>query len=100
MAETRKAKLIHHDGTLTVVLPEDFGLEGDEVYVTRDAESGDVTLSRQPRRNSLADFIAFRDAHPVSDEDWDVFDVALQEARENAVPSDDRRIQDLFRDEE
>jgi len=100
MAETRKAKLIHHDGTLTVVLPEDFGLEGDEVYVTRDAESGDVTLSRQPRRNSLADFIAFRDAHPVSDEDWDVFDVALREARENAVASDDRRIQDLFRDEE
>ena len=100
MAETRKAKLIHHDGTLTVVLPEDFGLEGDEVYVTRDAESGDVTLSRQPRRNSLADFIAFRDAHPVSDEDWDVFDVALWEARENAVASDDRRIQDLFRDEE
>ena len=100
MAETRKARLIHHDGVLTVVLPEDFGLEGDEAYVTHDPETGDVTLSRQARRNALADFIAFRDAHPVSDEDWDVFDAALREARENAMPSDDRRIQDLFRNEE
>lgn len=81
MAETYKAKLIHHDGTLTVVLPEDFGLEGDEAYVTHDSETGDVTLSRQPRRNALADFIAFRDAHPVSDEDWRIFEEALSEAR-------------------
>lgn len=100
MAETKKARLIHHDGTLTVVLPEDFGLEGDEVYVSHDAETGDVTLSRQPRRNALADFIAFRDAHPVSDEDWKIFDAALREAREESVPADERRIQDLFRDEE
>ena len=73
MAETRKAKLIHHDGTLTVVLPEDFGLEGDEVYVTRDAETGDVTLSRQPGRNSLADYIAFRDSLDIPQEDLDAY---------------------------
>lgn len=100
MAETKKARLVHHDGTLTVELPEDFGLEGDEVYVTRDAETGDVTLSRQPRRNAFADFIAFRDAHPVSDEDWEVFDAALREVQEDALPSDDNRVLDLFREEE
>lgn len=100
MAETQKAKLIHHDGALTVILPEDFGLEGDEVYVTRDAETGDVTLSRQPRRSAMAEFIAFRDAHPVSDEDWEIFDAALREARETAVPTDDRRVLDLFREDE
>ncbi len=100
MAETRKAKLIHHDGTLTVVLPDDFGLEGDEVYVTRDEASGDVTLSRQPNRNVVAEFIAFRDAHPVSDEDWEIFDAAIREARERAIPMDNRRVLDLFLEEE
>lgn len=100
MAEMKKARLVHHDGALTVVLPEDFGLEGDEVYVSRNAETGDVTLSQLPKRNPLADFIAFRDAHPVSDEDWEVFDAALREARENPVPMDDRRVLDLFRNDE
>ncbi len=81
MAETRKAKLIHHDGTLTVVLPEDFGLEGDEVDVSRDETTGDVTL-RVPRPPvDWAAFFAFCRAHPVSDEDWRIFEKALSEAR-------------------
>lgn len=81
MAETRKAKLIHHNGALTVVLPEDFGLEGDEVYVTRDASTGDVTLSRQPKGNVRQDTFDDMDAYHVSDEDWRLFEEALSEAR-------------------
>ncbi|MDQ3653591.1 MAG: hypothetical protein M3457_00745 [Chloroflexota bacterium] len=100
MAETKKARLVHQGKMLTVVLPEDFGLEGDEVYVTRDAETGDVTLSRQPKGNVWQDFIAFRDAHPVSDEEWEIFDTAIREARENAVPMDDRRVLDILREDE
>ncbi len=71
MAETRKAKLIHHNGTLTVVLPEDFGLEGEEVYVTRNAETGDVTLSRQPRRSVWKEYLEFRDSLDIPQEDLD-----------------------------
>lgn len=100
MAETKRARLVHRDGTLTVVLPEDFGLKGDEVYVTRDAGTGDITLSAQPKRNVWQEFIEFRDSHPVSDEDWEVFDAALREAREESVPMDDRRVQGLFLEEE
>lgn len=96
MAETRKAKLIHHDGILTVVLPEDFGLEGDEVYVTRDEASGDVTLSPRPTRNVWQDMFDEMDGYEVSDEDWEIFDAALREAREDSVPPDDRRIRELF----
>jgi len=100
MAETRKAKLIHHDGTLTVVLPEDFGLEGDEVYVTRDESTGDVTLSARSSRKTWQDMFDEMDAYEVSDEEWGTFDAALREAREDPVPIDDRRIQDLFLEDE
>jgi len=73
MAETKKARLIHHDGTLTVVLPEDFGLEGDEVYVTRDAETGDVTLSRQPKGNVWREMFAYMDSLDIPQEDLDAY---------------------------
>jgi len=73
MAETRKAKLIHHNGTLTVVLPEDFGLEGDEVYVTRNAETGDVTLSRQPKGNVWREMFEYMDSLDIPQEDLDAY---------------------------
>lgn len=81
MAEMKKARLIHHDGSLTVVLPEDFGLEGDEVYVTRDAETGAVTLSQLPKRRVWKDMFDDMGAYLVSGEDWRIFEEALSEAR-------------------
>lgn len=81
MAETKKARLIHQGETLTVILPEDFGLEGDEVYVTRDESTGDVTLSRQPKGNVWQAKFDEMDAYQVSDEDWRIFEEALSEAR-------------------
>lgn len=80
MVETKKARLIHGDGTLTVVLPEDFGLEGDEVYVTHDADSGDVTLHTPRPPVDWPAFLAFCQAHRESDDDYCVFEEALSEA--------------------
>lgn len=73
MVETKKARLVHHDGTLTVVLPEDFGLEGDEAYVSRDAETGEVTLSQQPKRNVWQAFIAYRNSLNIPQDDRDAY---------------------------
>ena len=100
MAEPKTAKLFQNGGSQAVRLPAEFRFEGDEVYITRNAVTGDVTLSSRPGHNVLKDFIEFRDAHPISDEDWEVFDAAIREMRESSVPADDRRLLDLFREDE
>ena len=50
----RTAKLFRNGRSQAVRLPAEFRFEGSEVYVRRDAATGDVILSRKP--NSWADF--------------------------------------------
>ncbi len=45
---TKPAKLFKNGSSQAVRLPAEFRLPGDEVYVTRDEETGDVVLSSQP----------------------------------------------------
>ncbi|MEN9855104.1 MAG: hypothetical protein RL186_158 [Pseudomonadota bacterium] len=51
------AKLFLNGNSQAVRLPQEFRFEGREVYIRRDAHSGDVILSRKPER--LEDFFAF-----------------------------------------
>jgi antitoxin VapB len=46
--ETRTAKLFKNGASQAVRLPAEFRFEGDEVYVTRDEQTGDVVLSTRP----------------------------------------------------
>lgn len=48
MIETRTAKLFKNGASQAVRLPMEFRFEGDRVYITRDAATGDVVLSTRP----------------------------------------------------
>lgn len=61
MFETRVAKLFKNGASQAVRLPAEFRFEGNEVYVTRDDETGDVILSTRPGAKSWSAFFAFMD---------------------------------------
>jgi antitoxin VapB len=94
------AKLFQNGGSQAVRLPAEFRFEGDEVYVYREEESGDVVLSIRPERNEWQRVFEEMDSWVVSPEDWEAFDAALREAREGAVPKDDQRILDILLEDE
>ena len=54
------AKLFRNGRSQAVRLPVEFRFEGSEVYVRRDAATGDVILSRRPE--SWEDFFVLADA--------------------------------------
>ena len=56
---TQTAKLFKNGKSQAVRLPIAYRFEGTEVCIRRDAQSGDVILSRKP--DSLAGFFAFAD---------------------------------------
>lgn len=67
------AKLFRNGGSQAVRLPAEFRFEGDEVYVTRNEETGDVTLSRKSHEAYWEDLFAKLDALDVPQEDLDNF---------------------------
>lgn len=58
MPEPRPVKLIEIDGSQAVLLPAGFRFDGDEVFATRDATTGIVTLSAEPGTATWARFFA------------------------------------------
>jgi antitoxin VapB len=56
MAEIRTAKLFKNGASQAVRLPADFRFEGEEVYISRDARTGDVILSARPGARAWVDF--------------------------------------------
>jgi antitoxin VapB len=56
----KTAKLFPNGRSQAVRLPVPFRFEGEEVYIRRDPETGDVILSAVP--NSWEGFFALRDA--------------------------------------
>jgi len=56
MSETRVAKLFKNGASQAVRLPAEFRFEGDEVYISRDAVTGDVVLSAQPEAKTWHEF--------------------------------------------
>lgn len=58
----KTAKLFPNGGSQAVRLPAEFRFEGvDEVYIRRDAVTGEVILSAKPASSAWADFFALRD---------------------------------------
>jgi antitoxin VapB len=55
----KTARLFMNGGSQAVSLPAEFRFAADRVYVRRDARTGDVILSTEPR-TSWAEFIALR----------------------------------------
>jgi len=45
---TRTAKLFQNGRSQAIRLPAEYRFEGSEVYIRRDAQNGDVILSRRP----------------------------------------------------
>jgi antitoxin VapB len=56
---TKTAKLFTTGGSQAVRLPAEFRFDAEQVYVRRDARTGDVILSTEPR-SSWAEFMALR----------------------------------------
>ncbi len=76
----RTAKLFMNGRSQAVRLPVELRFEGDEVYIRRDPQTGDVILSRKPGNwNDFfellksgvvpKDFMADRDNEPPEDKD-------------------------------
>ena len=58
----KTAKLFMNGGSQAVRLPAEFRFnESDEVYIRRDAVTGDVILSARRAGNAWKDFFALRD---------------------------------------
>ncbi len=75
------AKLFKNGRSQAVRLPSAFRFDGDEVYIRRDPESGDVILSKKPGSwedffqlmetiDVPADFMADRDNEPPPERDF------------------------------
>lgn len=62
----KTAKLFVNGGSQAVRLPAEFRFDGaDEVFIRRDAVSGDVILSATRRSKAWSDFFALRDQAEV-----------------------------------
>jgi antitoxin VapB len=58
MPETRTAKLFKNGASQAVRLPAESRFPGNEVYATRDEQTGDVVLSTRPGARSWSEFFA------------------------------------------
>lgn len=62
---TRMAKVFTNGGSQAVRLPAEFRFDDvQQVYIRRDAVTGDVVLSARPPRSAWQQFFAVRDAAP------------------------------------
>jgi antitoxin VapB len=58
----KTAKLFPNGGSQAVRLPAEFRFDGiDEIFIRRDAVTGEVILSAKPVSGAWADFFALRD---------------------------------------
>ncbi len=88
MPETRIAKLFKNGASQAVRLPAEFRFDGNEVYATRDEQTGDVLLSTRPGARAWSDFFALMRTIDVPDD--------FMADRPMNVPPQER---DLFKDD-
>lgn len=89
MADVKIAKLSRTTTGQVVQLPEGFTFDGDEVYATRDGDTGDVTLSTKQNQRHWQDLFAYIDSLGISDEEADEFGKIMDEIvadRFNHIP--------------
>ena len=58
MQKTRTVKLFKNGASQAVRLPSEFRFENEEIYATRDDQTGDIVLSIRPGAKSWANFFA------------------------------------------
>lgn len=68
MIETRIAKLFKNGASQAVRLPAEFRFDGDQVYVSRDAATGDVVLSTRPGAKAWSGFFELLRSIEVPDD--------------------------------
>ncbi len=59
MLQTKPAKLFKNGKSQAVRLPVECRFKGDEVFVLKNAQTGDVLLSTKPSVNVWADYFSF-----------------------------------------
>jgi antitoxin VapB len=79
MTQTMTAKLFRNGASQAVRLPAEFRFKGTEVFISRDAVTGNVILSERPGSDAWAEFFASR---PVGKE----VDEYLSERPMNQIP--------------
>jgi|WetSurMetagenome_2_1015567.scaffolds.fasta_scaffold492787_2 antitoxin VapB len=58
--QTKTARLFSNGGSQAVRLPAEFRFDGREVFIRRDARTGDIILSRSSPEATWADYLAKR----------------------------------------
>jgi antitoxin VapB len=61
MPTANTAKVFTNGNSQAVRLPKQFRIEASEVFIRKDAASGDIVLSTRPSHGGWADFFALRD---------------------------------------
>ena len=56
----RTARVFTNGNSQAVRLPKDFRVEADEVFIRKDAATGDIVLSARPPAGGWAEFFALR----------------------------------------
>ncbi len=56
----RTARVFNNGNSQAVRLPRQFRLDTDEVFIRKDAATGDIVLSTRPATGSWAEFFALR----------------------------------------
>jgi antitoxin VapB len=88
MPTTNTAKIFTNGNSQAVRLPKQFRIDANEVFIRKDAASGDIVLSLRPTHGGWADFFSLRDkfgdklrdtAKPLVNQDF------MQERPMNAV---------------
>ncbi len=93
MSEIKVAKLFRNGGSQAVRLPAEFRFEGDEVYVRRDDETGNVILSRKGHKAFWDDLFARLDSIPQEDRDEfaRIMDNIVADRQNHLIPSNTRK---------
>jgi antitoxin VapB len=68
MNEIRTAKLFKNGASQAVRLPAEFRFDTEEVYISRDAATGDVVLSSRPGARTWGEFFELMDTIEVSED--------------------------------
>ena len=100
MVTTVRATIREEDGHQVIVLPEGVRPASQEVIVRQDDATGDLTISiSHDHTAALREFFAFVRDNPVPIEEWDEFDRAWRDGRNNDLPEDDDDVVRLLLDE-
>lgn len=94
MIELKRAEVRTEDGHQVIVLPADIHIDGAEVYVMHNLDTGELTVRpERPEKSSAGEFLAFLDSLNIPEEDLDAFMVE----RPLNVPL---KPEDIFGDDE